>query len=177
MLTLALLRHAKSSWEHPTADDFDRPLSERGIAAAPAMAAYMAGHAIRPDVVLCSSAQRTRETLDFVLPTLSALPPPVTIEDGLYLATASSLLTRVRRVPVRWSSVLVIGHNPGLHDLAIMLAAPAATDDYHALSAKFPTAGLAVVTFKVASWASVCPGCGQLALFMTPRRLSAQDVS
>jgi phosphohistidine phosphatase len=177
MLTLALLRHAKSSWDDPTADDADRPLSPRGIAAAPVMAAFMASHEIRPDLVLCSASRRTRETLAFVLAAFGKGQPRVLIEESLYLATASSLLDRVRRLPMRPRCVMVIGHNPGLHDLALLLAEPAATDGYRALSAKFPTAGLAVVSFAVSSWADVGPGRGRLDVFMTPRSLNAHDVA
>jgi phosphohistidine phosphatase len=170
MLTLMLLRHAKSSWDHPGLDDFSRPLAPRGIQAAPRMGAFIADNFAAPNLVLCSAALRTRATLDFVLPHLQPSPDLV-FEDELYLASASELQTRLRRVPPRWPRVLMIGHNPGFHDFAQMLTGSAAPDDRLRLIEKYPTAGLAVLTFEASTWSRIGPGRGTLTHFVTPAML------
>jgi phosphohistidine phosphatase len=177
MLTLALLRHAKSSWATLGIDDFDRPLAERGMLAAPLMGAYIAHTICHPDLILCSSANRTRATLDLVLPTLSGPPPAVIYEEQLYLAAASQLLARLRRVSASQSCVLMIGHNPGLHDLALLLAPARIDAKSAALALKFPTAAVAVLTFAGPFWSDVAPGGGTLAHFMTPALLQQRLAS
>jgi phosphohistidine phosphatase len=170
MLTLSLFRHAKSSWDDPGVKDFDRTLAPRGEEAAPRMGAFMAEHDIQPQLILCSPAVRTRQTLDLVLPHLSG-DPTVVYEDGFYLAPASQLLARVRKVEAKVSHIMIVGHDPGMHGLAVELAGSGAPRLMQALAAKFPTAGLAVLDFDVAEWSQIGTGHGQLRLFMTPKRL------
>ena len=169
MLTLSLFRHAKSNWDDPGLKDFDRPLARRGEAAAPRMGAFMAEHGIEPDLILCSPAVRTRQTLDLVLPYLAG--PTVVYEEAFYLAAASQLLARVRRIEAKVRHVMIIGHDPGMHGLAIELAGAGAPEQMQALAAKFPTAGLAVLDFELDDWSTVARA-GQLRLFMTPKRLT-----
>lgn len=171
MLTLSLLRHAKSSWEQPGADDYDRPLAERGLKAAPVMGAYIASHGLRPDLILCSAAVRTRATLDLVMPFFDPAPPALAYEDALYLATASQLLARLRNISTRWSKVMMIGHNPGFHDFAMALTANTTSPQAIALAQKYPTATLAVLTFNTKSWSKIAPGTGELTHFITPSSL------
>lgn len=170
MLTLLLLRHAKSSWDDLAGDDHDRVLSERGNRAAPLMGAYLARHGLMPDIVLCSTAARTRATLDLVLPVLEPAPE-VLHERGLYLADAEDLLARLHTLPGRYKRALMIGHNPGLEDLARMLCARGDTASLAALGVKFPTAGLAIITFETTKWQMLSPGSGTLERFITPRSL------
>jgi phosphohistidine phosphatase len=170
MLTLSLFRHAKSSWANPRLGDFERPLNERGEDAAPRMAAFMARHGIAPDLILCSPAARTRQTLDLVLPHLRG-SPEVLYEEALYLAGASVLFKRIRKVVAKVRHTMIVGHDPGLHALAQELAGTGAREDLQALAEKFPTAGLAVIAFAVRSWAGVRRGNGSLKLFMAPKRL------
>jgi phosphohistidine phosphatase len=172
MLTLSLLRHAKSSWDDPGLSDFDRPLAKRGVKAARRMGAFMAEKGLAPDLVLCSSAERARATLALVLPELPRAPHRVLFEDGLYLAEAGPLLKRLRRLPKGVRHVLLVGHNPGLEDLVLELVGKGSADELAALRAKFPTAALAVVEFEQKSWRDIEPGSGRLALFMTPARLA-----
>jgi len=171
MLTLSLLRHAKSSWANPRIDDFERPLNERGEDAAPRMAAFMARRGIAPELILCSPAVRTRQTLELVLPHLPG-NPKVVYEDVLYLAAASALLKRVCKVAAKVRHTMAIGHAPGLHTLAQELAGAGTREDMQALAEKFPTAGLAVIVFAARTWAGVNRGAGRLELFMTPKRLT-----
>jgi phosphohistidine phosphatase len=170
MLTLSLLRHAKSSWDDPGLEDFNRPLNDRGREAAPRMGRFMAKHGIAPELILCSTSVRTRQTLELVLPHLSPRPK-VTYEDGLYLAAASALLQRVRKDAGTATHVLVVAHDPGMHELATELAGSGDPKLLELLALKFPTTGLAVIDFDVQAWSKVRRGAGQLRLFMSPKRL------
>jgi phosphohistidine phosphatase len=171
MLTLSLLRHAKSSWADRELEDHERPLAKRGTKAAGAMGAFIAKEGLRPDLVLCSGAVRTRATLALVLPELGTPAPQVVYDDVLYMATPAALLGRVQKVTDEARHVMLIGHNPGLHALALELTGKGNRKDVEALATKFPTAGLAVLTFKARKWSDLCAGDGKLELFVTPRQL------
>lgn len=170
MLTLSLFRHAKSSWDNPNLQDFDRPLNERGREAAPRMGAFMAEHGIKPDLILCSTSVRTRQTLSLILPHLSPAPA-ITYEDAVYLGASSTLLKLTRKVEATVAHVMIVAHDPGLHQLAMELSGTGDPDLLQLLAQKFPTAALAVIDFDARSWAKVRPGNGRLRLFMSPKRL------
>lgn len=170
MLTLSLLRHAKSSWSEARLKDFERPLNERGRKAAPRMGAFMARRGLVPDLILCSSAVRARETLDLVLPRLKAAPA-VVYEDALYLASSATMLKRLHKVPAEIGHAMVVGHNPGLNSLALELLGAGAEADWEALAEKLPTGGLVVIAFDVAGWSKVKRRAGRLELFTAPKRL------
>ena len=170
MLTLSLLRHAKSSWDTPGLEDFERPLAERGEDAAPRMGAFMKKHAIAPQLILCSAAVRTRQTLDLVLPHLAGTPA-VAYEDGLYLAAAKTLLARVRGIDAGITHAMLVGHDPGMHELAMDLAGSGDAEALAALARRFPTAGLAVIGFKASAWSKIGSRKGRLELFVTPKTL------
>jgi phosphohistidine phosphatase len=173
MLTLSLLRHAKSDWSGFGMDDIDRPLSERGLEAAPRMGAYMASAGLRPQVILCSQAVRTRQTLDLVLPFLGDAPE-ISIERGLYLASSAAMIARLHRVPDKASQVMMIGHDPGMHETALALSGRGETGTMAALARKFPTAGLAVFSFDLSTWGDIAPGAGRLLSFVTPKSLPTE---
>lgn len=164
---LYLLRHAKSSWTDPALADHDRPLAGRGRRAAAAMAAHLAEQAIAPDLVLCSTSVRTRETYARIERALRGAP--VRYERRVYAASADDLLALVRAVPDACASVLVIGHNPGLEDLALALARPSGERD--AVRAKFPTGALVALEPGGARWAELALGSATLAAFTRPRDL------
>ena len=168
MLTLSLFRHAKSSWADPSLEDFDRPLAPRGLKAAPAMGAFMA-QKVRPDLVLCSPARRTRGTLALVAGQIG--DPRALYPSDFYLPTPETLLAAIQATESSVRHLMVVGHNPGLHALAAALTGPHEGADAKALSAKFPTAGLAVIVFSAEVWPDIRPGTGRLDLFMTPKRL------
>jgi phosphohistidine phosphatase len=172
MRTLVLLRHAKSSWDQSGLDDFSRPLAERGLKAAPVMGAHLSSIGAAPELILCSTAVRTRATLDLVLPACTTPPGRILFEDALYLASASDLLARLRTVPSNIKRVMLVGHNPGIHDLARGLAGQGARANLEALRLKFPTAGLAILTFDARSWSDVGLRTGTLTHFATPARLA-----
>jgi phosphohistidine phosphatase len=171
MLTLSLLRHAKSSWDDAELQDFDRPLSKRGESAGPRMGAYMAEQGLNPDLIICSPAVRARQTLDLVLPRLVG-DPTVTFEDNFYLAAPSVMLARIRQIEANVRHAMIVGHDPGMHGLALELSGSGEAENLNALAAKFPTAGLAVIGFKVRDWSKIGPGKGRLQLFVTPKMLA-----
>jgi phosphohistidine phosphatase len=169
MLSLALLRHAKSSWEGTGIDDFDRPLNERGRAAAPLMGEVLKELGFVPQLILCSPAQRTRETLVLLEPSLKCAAPGVTYDDQLYLTSPRVLCDRLKSIPFDTKTVLMIGHNPGLHGLAMLLAGTGDAKSISRLEDKFPTAALAVLTFPQSAWRDLEPAAGHLEAFITPR--------
>jgi phosphohistidine phosphatase len=166
--TLHLLRHAKSSWEDTGLGDHERPLAPRGQRAAKRMAEYLAEQAPAPLTVLCSSARRARETLTLIAPGLGP-ETTVEVEEELYGATAEELLDRLRRVPEPTASVMLIGHNPGLQDLALSLArgGPGA----ERVREKFPTGALATLETPVARWRELGPRQAELVDYVVPREL------
>jgi phosphohistidine phosphatase len=172
MPTLILLRHAKSSWDEPGLDDHERPLAPRGTRAATAIGRFMARKDLRPDLILCSGAVRTRATVALVLPEIGAEGVKVVCDDALYLATPTVLLDRIRRIPDDVAQAMIVGHNPGLHALALELTGAGSRRDIAQLATKFPTAGLAWLTFPLARWGAVGPAGGRLDGFMSPKRLS-----
>jgi phosphohistidine phosphatase len=169
MLRLALLRHAKSSWDDPDIDDFDRPLNERGRRSAPVMGQMLASLNFKPDVILCSPAKRTRETLEGIQPFLKGGANAAAFDKGLYLASAGDLLSRIQKSAPAAAAVLVIGHNPGMHALATRLAASGDPGAIARLSNKFPTAALAVYSFPHATWADLTRETGHIEAFITPK--------
>lgn len=172
MLTLYLLRHAKSSWDDPTLSDFDRPLNPRGRRAAPLMARYMADNDMLPELILCSAAQRTRETLSFLVPAF-ARDCAIRIERRLYeIGGAGGLMARLAALRGPERRVLVIGHNPATEEFAHALAGPGGEAEARRdMARKFPTAALAHFRIDRADWSDIEPGCGMLQDFMVPRRL------
>ncbi len=175
MLTLLLLRHAKSNWDNPALADYDRPLAKRGRKAAPRMGAEIAALGLRPDIILCSSAARTRETLALVLPELGAPPPETIYDDAVYMAAPSDLLGSVRSLATRNpapQNAMIVGHNPGMEELAELLVSGGDEHSIELMDEKFPTCALAVFTFDVKGWADVAPGTGTLTRFLTPAQLT-----
>jgi phosphohistidine phosphatase len=171
MLTLSLLRHAKSSWTSPTLPDQDRPLNARGLADAPVMGRAMAKHGIDPTLVLCSSARRTRDTLALVLPELK-IEPRVIYDDALYHASASEMLRALRGVGTDTNSVMLVGHNPEIHALALDLIGKGPQGLKMRLLEKLPTTGFVVIAFPFQSWDQVTVNSGELKLFLTTKILA-----
>lgn len=181
MKTVFLLRHAKSSWDEPGLRDQDRPLNRRGRKSAKAMGQYLAEHKLFPQRILCSTAVRTRQTLERISPYL----PRQTVaefESALYLSTPETMLDLIRCAPKGIDRLMVIAHNPGTEELARMLIG-ADDEDLDAgkaggdaasiarLRQKFPTAALAVIEIQQDKWKSVGGGKGILKRFVLPKDL------
>lgn len=184
-LRLHLLRHAKSSWDEPDLDDLQRPLAPRGRKAARAMQRHLAEREIRPELVLCSPAKRTRQTLERVLDALGE--PEVRFEAILYGASVADVVELLRGVPMGTSEVLVVGHSPWIEDLALWLArhppdggADTKTDPeaeaWRRLRTRFPTGALATLRLGPGGWSDLAPGSAQLKAFVVPRSLDWKAV-
>jgi phosphohistidine phosphatase len=163
---LFLLRHAKSSWDDPSLDDHDRPLARRGRRASELIAEHLRRERIAPSLVLCSSARRTRETLERVLPELDAAD--VQVERELYGASADDLLRRLREVPRELDSVMLIGHQPAIQELALRLAGDGS--ELERLRQKFPTAALATLSFA-GEWSALGGRSAELVAYVKPKEL------
>lgn len=167
MPRLLLLRHAKSSWEDPSRTDFERPLNGRGRASAPAMGEFMARRGLLPQRVVCSGAQRALETFALILPHLSA-DMDITVTRRLYEADGEGYLKAIRTAGGTAGTMLLVGHNPAMEDVAAILAVAGEATALAQMQSKFPTCGLAVIDFDGPRWRDVGPGAGRLTGFHTP---------
>jgi phosphohistidine phosphatase len=157
---LVLLRHAKSDWPEDVADH-DRPLAGRGRRDAPLVGRWLARSGFLPDVVVCSTARRARETWELASAELPQ-PPVPRLEPRVYEATVLGLLMLVRELPGEHRTVLIVGHNPGLAELAVGLATPPPQPP-----ASFPTAAVAVLSLA-GDWSAAGPGEARLLAFAIP---------
>jgi phosphohistidine phosphatase len=175
MRRLILLRHAKTERESPSGSDRDRRLDARGRADAPIIGQYLAEHRLVPDLALVSPAIRTRETWELLAATLKPRPA-VDIAGGLYGADASEVLQIIRLASGRaddkdLKSIMVVAHNPGLHELSLDLIGKAKPADREALEENLPTSGVAVFKFAVDDWTDVSERHGTLETFVSPKLL------
>ena len=168
---LYLLRHAKSSWDDPDLGDAERPLAPRGERAARRVAGLLREQGVKPDLVLCSPARRARETLEAVAPAFGS-GTELRVEEDLYGAGAGELLARLRQVSPGTRSVMVVGHNPGIHDLALELVGAGEETALADLRHKFPTAALATLMVAEGGWAELDRGRAELDAFVVPRGLA-----
>jgi phosphohistidine phosphatase len=173
MRRLMLLRHAKSDWSSPGMPDRERPLNARGATDARTMSVYLARHALLPDLILCSPAKRTRQTVETIVKGWPAAVE-ITYSDRLYEATPETILALVRAAAPEVHALLVIGHNPGLHEAARMLVAAGDTERRERMHEKFPTAALAVIDFPIDAWSKLHRQSGRLDRFVTPRWIAAE---
>jgi phosphohistidine phosphatase len=177
MHRLMLLRHAKSDWSSSSGiPDMVRPLNARGEAAARLMGGYMARHGLIPQRVLCSSAQRTRETWAGMSAQWGD-DVEVAFDERLYAATPQAILSVIKaqdeaKAAVR--TLLVIGHNPGLQEAAELLIAAGDVSLRERLREKFPTSALAVIDFTADRWSRIHDRSGRLERYVTPRSIAAE---
>jgi phosphohistidine phosphatase len=154
---ILLLRHAKSAWDEPGLEDYERPLAPRGRRAAAVMGVYIRDEALVPDLVLCSGARRAVETVEH--------------DPALYMITADRLLKRLRKLPDAAKSVLVVGHEGGIDVLARRLIADGAAPLRRRLGEKFPTAALAVIAVAAGAWPALQERSGTIIRFSAPKDL------
>ncbi|MXM64146.1 histidine phosphatase family protein [Streptomyces sp. HUCO-GS316] len=164
---LAVLRHAKSAWPQGVADH-ERPLAPRGRRDGPAAGRALAEADCLPDLALCSTAVRARQTWDLASAQWGT-PPPVRFDDRLYAADAAALLDVVQSAPREVETLLLIGHNPGLEELVLELAGDGLDDALDEVRTKFPTAAIAVLAWRGPSWQSLAPGTALLTSVIVPR--------
>ncbi len=173
MKTLTLLRHAKSSWDDPVARDFDRPLNRRGRRAAQTLGREMREQELTFDRVLTSPAVRVVETLQEIGEGYGRALHPA-FDQRVYLATTDTLLDLIRDTDDEVSSLLLVGHNPGLEMLVLLLTRQGSGDLRDQAEIKYPTATLAEIGLPVERWEDVKQGIGTLSRFIRPRDLDAE---
>jgi phosphohistidine phosphatase len=161
MKRLLLLRHAKSSWDGPRLADFERPLNERGLRAAPLIGRLLLRRKIRPDLVLSSPAERARRTAALVSEA-AGLEAPTRYDERIYEATAERLVEVVSQIEEAVDELLLVGHNPGMEELLELLAGERRA---------MPTAALARINLDVEKWSKVRAGSGRLEFHVRPREL------
>jgi len=165
MKRLILTRHAKSAWDDPTMADHDRPLNERGKAAAADLGQWLASRDYVPQQVLCSDALRTRKTWSGVAPALPG-SPVLDLKPALYHAGADVMLAVLRHASA--NTVMIIGHNPGIAEFAAKLVkTPPLNPEFN----RYPTGATLVVDFVASNWADVGFGAGAVVDFIVPREI------
>jgi phosphohistidine phosphatase len=167
MKRLILTRHAKSSWDDPLVPDHDRPLNDRGKAAAADLGQWLASRGDVPDLVLCSDALRTRKTWSGIAPALPGTPI-LDLKPALYHAGPDVMLAVLRHAT--GDCVMMIGHNPGIAEFAARLVGrPPANPEF----ARYPTGATLVVEFSSTDWATIGFGQGTVVDFVIPREIAA----
>ena len=170
MKTLTLLRHAKSGWDDTVPRDFDRPLNGKGRRAAATVGRHLKREGIAFDHVIASPALRVQQTLDEVRDGYGGDMVPAW-DRRVYLASAETLLDVVRELPDAIGRVLLVGHNPGLEDLVLLMVPDASAGLRDSVEEKYPTASVAELSLPVDRWADATPGAATLARFVRPRDL------
>ena len=164
---LVVLRHAKSAWPEGVADH-ERPLAARGLRDAPAAGRALAEADCLPDLALCSTAVRARQTWELASDQWGT-PPPVRHDRRLYGADAAELLSVVHEVSAEVETLLLVGHNPGLEELVLDLAGDDLDDALEEVRAKFPTSAIAVLAWHGPAWEALAPGTALLTSMLVPR--------
>jgi phosphohistidine phosphatase len=172
MRRLLLFRHAKAERSEPGMEDRSRVLAERGRKDAAKIGTYMAGHALIPDRVVISPSMRTQETWKFTSTAFRPVPAAQSVE-RLYDATPHAVLSVIKDTPSSAHTLLVIGHNPGMHEVALMLIASGDIEARERLREKLPTSGLIIIDFASDDWSRLHPQSGRLERFVSPKSLEA----
>jgi phosphohistidine phosphatase len=172
MRRLMLLRHSTAGKTGPGQSDLDRVLTPEGHADAAMVGAYLVNHSFQPDHVLVSPAARTRDTWRNVAAALGG-SPDAKFDRRIYNATAQALFNVIAEAPDQARTLLLLGHNPGLHELAILLTATGYIDIRERLRENFPTSGIAIIDFALDSWSKLHPHAGRLERFVDPKLIAS----
>jgi phosphohistidine phosphatase len=162
MKSLLLLRHAKSDWNQPGISDFARPLNKRGIKAAPLIGRLARKRRLRPDLILCSPAERARQTAALLIEA-AGFGAELRFDERIYEANWSRLLEIIQQLDESTAMVLMVGHNPGMEDLLLNLSG---------VNRHMPTAAFTQIKLNVEAWSEVVPGCGQMEWLVKPKELN-----
>ena len=160
-MKLFLIRHAKSDWSNLLLDDFDRPLNKRGLKDAPFMAKLLKEKAIKTDLIICSPSLRTKLTSEFFIKELD-LKNEIIFEKAIYEAPYENLLKVLQKIDNKYKSIILIGHNPGLCDLANFLC-----EDYFE---NIPTCTVVEIDFNTNSWSEISKNNSKLICFEYPKK-------
>ena len=163
MKTLLLLRHAKSSWKDDAVKDFDRPLNQRGLKAAPSVGRLMGKRKLQPDLVLSSPAERARQTTQLVLES-AGLKTELRYDERIYEATGMRLFEIVAQIEDDANIAMLVGHNPGLEELLATLTGEAGS---------LPTAALACIELEIEKWSKLRVAAGRLEWLVKPKKLKS----
>jgi phosphohistidine phosphatase len=166
MKTLLLLRHGKSSWDDPNLEDFDRPLSERGVGDTKLSGKYARQQKVKPDLILSSPATRAKHTAELFI-AAAGLKKPAAFDERIYEASSRRLIQMLSEFDDDYESVLLIGHNPGFKDLCESLTGTAK---------KIPTASLTCIELDIDKWAAPKGGKGKLKWRATPKKLKTDGL-
>lgn len=172
MRRLLILRHAKTEPAEPGKDDHNRALLERGRRDAGQIGAYLASHGLVPDRVVLSPARRVQETWKYLSEALKPAPGATTSE-RVYEATAPDIFGILVKTPAPVHSLMLVGHNPSLHEVALMLIASGDIEARERLREKLPTSGLIIIDFAFDDWSKLHPQSGRLERFITPKSIEA----
>ncbi len=162
MKNLLLIRHAKSSWENPDLEDFERPLNERGLSDAPLMAEILKNHSVTIDKIFSSSAKRARMTVDIIANQLGIPENIIEYTDELYNANRRDLTNFLKRIDNDYKNIAIVGHNPGLTDLAHYLL--------YDFDYDLPTCALVLIKLDIKNWSDLKSGTGDLIFFEYPKK-------
>jgi phosphohistidine phosphatase len=171
MRRLMLLRHSTAASAEPGASDHDRELTPEGRADAALVGAYLVNHSFRPDRIMVSSATRTRDSWRQIAAALRATPEAI-FDRRIYNASSQVLFDVMAETPDNARAVLILGHNPGLHELAVHLIANGDIDIRERLRENFPTSGIAIIDFALDSWSKLHPRSGRLERFVSPKMIA-----
>lgn len=159
MKKLLILRHAKSSWADPDLADFDRPLNERGMLAAPFMGSLMSAEGLVPELIVSSPAERAKHTAELAKAG-GAMDAEILFEDRIYEASPQTLMQVAREVQSSIGSIMIVGHNPGIEGfIRLLTGAPEA----------MPTSALAEIDLEINDWSEIAPGSGDLIRIIRPK--------
>jgi phosphohistidine phosphatase len=175
MRRLLLMRHAKTETDAPSGKDFDRRLDDRGLNDATTMGAWLYRHPPRPDLVLVSTAERARQTWDLVAAEMKDALPAVAYLEGLYGAGPAELLAAIREAAIEDPQrLMLVGHNPGLHEMALGLTGIDDNSGRRAIAGNLPTGSIVMIDFEIDDWNDVAFRAGKLVQFVSPKLLKGE---
>lgn len=170
MKQLAILRHAKSDWGNPGLTDFDRPLNKRGRKAAKKVGNELRERGLSFDRIVCSPAQRAKETVERFERGYESLPE-LSFEPRLYMCSTGTLIDVINNLPDEAQTVMIVGHNPGFHDIVLRMTKPNGDGLREKVGANYPTGAFALIDFPTDHWADVEPASGEIRQVIFPREL------
>ena len=170
MKTIFLLRHAKSSWNKPELDDFERPLAPRGIKSAEKIGKYLKKEKLLPDIIYCSKAVRAKETWELVNRIVKK-KNNINYKNKLYMANFSDFLNIIKETKDNFKSLMLISHNPGIENFALEIIKNKESEKYKNIDYKYPTGALSIIKFNIKKWNEVTSSTGEIYEFIKPKEL------
>ena len=170
MKTIFLLRHAKSSWDNLNLDDFDRPLSNKGIKASKKIGNYLKTNKFVPDIIYCSTAKIAKQTWELTNIIIKK-KKNILYKDNLYMANLSEFMKIIKKTKNKFKNLMIVSHNPGIESLAIELSKNENNKFHQIINIKYPTGALAVIKFNLNDWGKINYKKGEIYEFIKPKEL------